>query len=179
VWREQIMSDEFRVTLLATGGTIEKSYDAHSGALTLGLPVIESLIAALDLPDVVVDVQRLMAKDSLDMDAADRARIVDAAKTALAIDEAHAVIITHGTDTLAETAAALVAALDAPAVPVVLTGAMRPYRVANSDAAQNVAQALMAARLLAPGVHAVMHARVVAGDRVIKDYERLTIASVR
>lgn len=169
----------FRVTLLAAGGTIEKCYDARSGQLTLGLPVIESLIAALELSDIVVDVQRLMAKDSLDMDTADRARIVAATTAILAGAKADALLITHGTDTLAETAAALVAALDAPAVPVVLTGAMRPYRVAHSDAAQNVAQALMAARLLAPGVYAVMHGRVVPGDRVIKDYDRLTIASAR
>lgn len=166
----------FRVTLLATGGTIEKCYDARSGQLVLGLPVIESLIAALELPDIEVNVQRLMAKDSLDMGAADRAAIVDAASRILVGGGAHALLITHGTDTLAETAAALVDALAAPAVPVVLTGAMRPYRVADSDAAQNVAQALMAARLLAPGVYAVMHGRVVVGDRVVKDYDRLTIA---
>lgn len=166
----------FRVTLLATGGTIEKTYDAHSGQLTLAVPVIESLLAALDLPDIDVRVERLMAKDSLDMTDADRAQIVDATAAALAVGETDAVLITHGTDTLADTAAALVAGLDALAVPVVLTGAMRPYRVADSDAAQNVAQALMAARLLAPGVYAVMHGRAVRGDRVVKDYARLTLA---
>jgi L-asparaginase len=165
----------FRVTLLATGGTIEKTYDPHSGQLTLAVPVLETLLDTLDMPDVVVRVERVMAKDSLDMTEADRSAIVQAAGVALAAGETDAVLITHGTDTLADTAAALVAALEAPAVPVVLTGAMRPYRVAASDAGQNVAQALMAARLLPAGVYAVLHGRVVAGDQIVKDYERLTI----
>ena len=169
----------FRVTLLATGGTIEKTYDAHSGQLTLAVPVIQSLIDALDMPDVVVRVERIMAKDSLDMTDADRDEIVDATTAVLAAGNTDAVLITHGTDTLADTAVALTTALPSPDVPVILTGAMRPYRVADSDAAQNVAQALMAARLLEPGVHAVLHGRAVPGDRVAKDYERLTIAPQR
>ena len=169
----------FRVTLLATGGTIEKTYDAHSGQLTLAVPVIQSLIDALDMPDVVVRVERIMAKDSLDMTDADRDEIVEATRAVLAAGDVDAVLLTHGTDPLADTAAALAGALDRPAAPVVLTGAMRPYRVADSDAAQNVAQALMAARLLPPGVYAALHTRVVAGDRVTKDYERLTIAPAR
>ena len=165
----------FNVVLLATGGTIEKTYDARSGQLSLDQPVIESLLERLDMPDVSVVVERLMAKDSLDMTDADRQAIVTAVTAISERNTVDALVITHGTDTLAETAAALHAALATPTLPVVLTGAMRPYRVADSDGAQNVAQALMAARLLAPGVHAVMHSRVIAGERVVKDYERLTL----
>lgn len=164
----------FHVRVLATGGTLEKSYDPARGELTLDVPVVDQLLAALDQPDVVVDVDPLMRVDSLDMGEAERARIVDAVRDHLAAAP-DAIVITHGTDTLGETAAALHAAFVEPACPVVLTGAMRPYRVADSDALQNVAQALMAARLLAPGVYAVFHSRVIPGDRVVKDYRQLTL----
>ncbi|MBS64362.1 asparaginase domain-containing protein [Salinisphaera sp.] len=166
----------FRVTVLATGGTLEKSYDARSGQLSLAAPVIDGLLEQLDMPDVAVRVERLMAKDSLDMTDADRQAIVAEVQRILDEETVDAVLVTHGTDTLADTAMALHAAL-APAAPVVLTGAMRPYRVAASDGLQNVAQALMAARLLAPGVYAVMHGRAIAADRVCKDYERLTLTT--
>lgn len=168
-----------RIALLATGGTLEKRYDPHAGTLALGAPVIEELLATLVQPDVVVDVERLMAVDSLDLDAAGRDAIVAAVARCIATGGCDAVIVTHGTDTLAETAAALVAALDTPAVPVVLTGAMVPWACADSDAAQNLAQALMAARLLDPGVHAVCHTRVVPGERVVKDHARLTLVDGR
>ncbi|KEZ77141.1 asparaginase domain-containing protein [Salinisphaera hydrothermalis] len=165
----------FRIMLLATGGTIEKSYDASAGALTLDVPVIDTLLATLDQPDVQVDVRRVMSIDSLDMGEAERAEVVTAARAALAASDVDAVVITHGTDTLAQTAQALATALDTPRLPIVLTGAMRPYRVADSDAAQNVAQALMAARLLTPGVYAAFHGRVIPAGRIVKDYERLTL----
>ena len=140
-------------------------------------PVIEGLLESLDMPDVSVRIERLMAKDSLDITDADRQAIVYAAQAVLEQGRVDALIITHGTDTLAETAVALHVALGSPPVPVVITGAMRPYRVAASDAAQNVAQALMAARLLVPGVHAVMHGRAIPAERVVKDYERLTLTA--
>ncbi|WP_440851470.1 asparaginase domain-containing protein [Salinisphaera sp. SWV1] len=165
----------FRIVLLATGGTIEKSYDATAGALTLDRPVIETLLAHLDQPDVRIEVRRVMSIDSLAMGEAERAEVVAAARDCLAADDADAIVITHGTDTLARTAEALAEALDGPGCPIVLTGAMRPYRVADSDAAQNVAQAVMAARLVVPGVYAAFHGRVIPAGRIVKDYERLTL----
>jgi L-asparaginase len=174
---ESVDRSPFNLVLLATGGTIEKSYDPHSGQLSLAVPVIEGLLESLDMPDVSVRIERLMAKDSLDITDADRQAIVYAAQAVLEQGRVDALVITHGTDTLAETAVALHVALGSPGVPVVITGAMRPYRVAASDAAQNIAQALMAARLLAPGVHAVMHGRAIDAERVVKDYERLTLTA--
>lgn len=165
----------FRIALLATGGTIEKSYDAAAGALTLDTPVIETLLAGLDQPDVQIEVRRLMSIDSLEMGEAERAEVVAAAGDCLASDDVDAIVITHGTDTLARTAEALAEALTSPDRPVLLTGAMRPYRVADSDAAQNVAQAVMAARLVAPGVYAAFHGRVIPAGRIVKDYNRLTL----
>lgn len=169
----------FRIRLLATGGTIEKSYDAAAGHLTLGRPVLEALLARLEHPGIEIELSRLMAVDSLDMTAAQRAEIVAAVSSVLTAESADAVVITHGTDTLARTAAAVAAQAPAPSRPVLLTGAMRPYRVADSDALQNVAQALMAARLLAPGVYAVFHGRVIPAGAIVKDYDRLTLVDSR
>lgn len=167
-------SSPFRLALLATGGTLEKNYDASSGELTLDQPVIAELLAGLDQPDIEISLVRLMAIDSLDMTEDERAKIVAAARHCLAQDQPDAIVITHGTDTLAQTAQALAAGLDGLDRPVVLTGAMRPFRVAGSDAAQNVAQAIMAARLLSPGVYVVFHGRALPANNIVKDYHSLT-----
>ncbi|WP_158583413.1 asparaginase domain-containing protein [Salinisphaera sp. Q1T1-3] len=169
----------FRLTLLATGGTIEKTYDAHAGALTLDVPVIEDLLDTLWHPDIAIQVSRVMACDSLDMDDDDRRQILEAAREIIDADAADAVIVTHGTDTLPDTARVLARGLSPHRVPVVLTGAMRPYRVAESDARQNVAQAIMAARIAAPGVYGVCHGRMIAAEHIAKDAARLTFVDTR
>lgn len=162
----------FRITLIATGGTLEKSYDADTGQLSLSRPVIPELLARLKHPDVQVRLIRLMARDSLDMTDADRQRILDTVMRHA--PEADAILVTHGTDSLHATGNLLAEHRPAPPVPVVLTGAMVPYLHDGSDALQNVAQALLACRLLAPGVHLVFHGQVIPGDRIRKDYQRST-----
>ncbi len=166
----------FRITLIATGGTLEKSYDADIGQLTLSRPVIHELLARLKHPDVEVRIIRLMACDSLDMTDAGRRRILDAVQRHA--PEADAIIVTHGTDSLHATGTLLAGQRSLPPVPVVLTGAMVPYLHEGSDALQNVAQALLACRLLTPGVHLVFHGQVIPADRIEKDYERPTFARV-
>ena len=163
-----------RLCLLATGGTIEKTYDAHEGRLVLGEPIIETLVAALCHPDITIDIERLMAVDSLDMQADERAAVTRRVRELDASGAYDGILITHGTDTLATTARAIATDLPRPGRPIILTGAMRPYRVADSDAAQNLAQAIMAAGLAAPGVYGVLHGRIIEASRLQKDYERLT-----
>lgn len=165
----------FRIQLLATGGTLAKRYDAASGELVVDNDVVEALVSSLRLPDVDIRIRRVMALDSLDMTEADRAVIVDAVRTQT--DDADAVVITHGTDTLSATAAQLIANLPRLRVPVVLTGAMVPYCCEQSDALQNVAQAVMGCRLLAPGVHVVFHGRALAGARALKDHDAGTFVA--
>ena len=97
----------FRLCLLATGGTIEKTYDAHEGRLVLGQPVIEALVAGLTHPDIAIDIQRLMAVDSLDMQADERAAVVARIQAIEQAGTADAIVVTHGTDTLATTARAI------------------------------------------------------------------------
>jgi L-asparaginase len=83
-------------------------------------------------------------------------------------------MIIHGTDTLSATGAALLAAMPAPTVPMILTGAMIPFVVEGSDGLQNVTEALFACRLLVPGIHAVFHGRALSFPGVIKDRDALT-----
>ena len=161
-----------KVAIVTTGGTIAKTYDESDGSLKNRRPVIETLVQALRLPDLDIDTHDLMQKDSLELIDADRKRILAAVRE-LAMQR-DAILVIHGTDTLELTGELLCEARPEPAVPILLTGAMRPYEFRDSDAQQNVTEALLAARLVPPGVYAVMHGRVLRFPGVTKDREALT-----
>jgi L-asparaginase len=148
-----------KLTILTTGGTIDKTYDERAGHLENVRSVLDELLDALRLPDLFIRHIAVMSKDSLDMDDEDRRTIVEA--IAKAQPSSDAIIVLHGTDTLSRTGELLFASLENLEVPVVMTGAMRPYEFRDSDALQNVTEALLAARLLDPGVYLVMHNRVL------------------
>jgi L-asparaginase len=80
-------------------------------------------------------------------------------------------VITHGTDTMAETGVYIQRAFPGLAVPIVLTGAMRPLGFEGSDGLQNLTESLLAARLLAPGVYIAIHGQVFPADQAVKDRE--------
>lgn len=161
-----------RILVLATGGTIEKAYDAEAGGLSLVHPNLETTLDTLYQPLTEVVTERLMAIDSLDMTTDDQARIAETLATHAASGHYQAVIVTHGTDRLVSTAERV--AQEHPGLPVLFTGAMVPAACAHSDAHANLAQALLASRLLAAGVHVVMHGRAIPIERAAKDYERQT-----
>src|ERR1035441_8269355 len=81
------------------------------------------------------------------------------------------IVITHGTDTMAETGIYIQQAFPGLDVPVILTGAMRPLGFEHSDGLQNLTESLLAARLLAPGVYIAIHGQVFAADKAVKDRE--------
>src|SRR5690606_10860699 len=117
-----------RITILTTGGTIEKTYDEFTGELANQRSLVRRMLRRLRLDDTEIEVVELMSKDSLDLTDADRAEIVRAVKSGLAKDPApDAVLILHGTDTLAATGELLLREIPAPPVPIILTGAMRPF----------------------------------------------------
>jgi L-asparaginase len=165
-----------RITLITTGGTIEKTYDELSGELANRRSIVRRMLAELRLEETEVNVVELMSKDSLEMTDADRRRIVDAVRAAGACGAGAAagIVVLHGTDTLPNSGEALHAQLGGPAVPIVLTGAMRPFEMKQSDALQNLTEAIFAAGMLAPGVYCVAHGRVLAFPGVRKDLERGT-----
>ena len=156
-----------KIALISTGGTIEKTYDQYSQVLENDISILDVLLASLELRGIELTRVALMNKDSREMTSDDHAFIADSAG-ALAKDH-DGVVIVHGTDRLATTGECMIERIGTPANAVVLTGAMRPYAMKNTDATQNVTEALLAAQILAPGVYVTMHNRVLQFPGVIKD----------
>jgi len=166
------------VTLITTGGTIEKTYDEGSGALENRHSIVHKMLRRLRLTDTHINVIELMHKDSLTLDDEDRRRI---AVTVHAVGgtedlatETAGVVVLHGTDTLDRTGRWLHKAIWRPRVPIILTGAMRPYEMSRSDALQNLTEAIFAAGVLVPGVYCVAHGQVLTFPNVRKDRARST-----
>ncbi len=153
--------------LLACGGTFDKRYEPLGGDLGFGDSQLPAIVARarLTLPTVVETVMQI---DSLDMTDAHRQQVLAACRAA---PEA-ALVVTHGTDTMPETAAVLGPHFDAAAgKTVVLTGAMVPYTVSQSDALFNLGFACACAQTLAPGVWIAMNGRIHPWHSVRKNRE--------
>lgn len=148
--------------IIATGGTFDKHYHPLDGTLGFGESVLPEALARARLTEAF-EFQPLMAIDSLDMQDPHREQILSACKSA----PESKIVIVHGTDTMVETATVLAKA-QLPKT-IVLTGAMIPYDIAGSDAMFNLGSAITAARLSAPGVWIVMHARVFPWNEVRKN----------
>jgi len=165
----EIIQDRDALAILTTGGTIEKSYDEQAGVLANRESLLERMLARLRLPGLAVRHRSLTAKDSLDLTEEERRGIVAAIREEAA---AVAVVVLHGTDTLAQTGRMLHGQGSLPAHPVILTGAMRPFGYENSDALQNLTEAIGAARRLRQGLFVAFHGRLLALPHVTKDRER-------
>jgi len=148
--------------LIATGGTFDKHYNELNGVLGFAESHMPEVIkrARLTIP---VELQVLPLLDSLDMQDPDRQRVLDACQAS----SEKAIVIVHGTDTMPQTAAVLGAAKLGKTV--VLTGAMIPYEIANSDALFNLGFACGVAQTLAPGVYVAMNGQVFAWNNVTKN----------
>lgn len=172
------------LTIFTTGGTIEKTYNEASGELENSRSVVERMLARLRLEDARVRVVSLLSKDSLHITEPERAMIVErVAQEAAALPpfvpgQRSGIVVLHGTDTLSLTGEAILARLSAgggrPRVPIVLTGAMRPFEMRRSDSLQNLTESILATALMPPGVYACAHGRVLAFPGVVKDRARGT-----
>ncbi len=159
------MSDR-RIALISTGGTIEKTYDPYEGIMDNSVSVLDVMLAQLVLRGVTLVRVPLMNKDSLEMSADDHELI---ASTASSFAQNHdGVLIAHGTDRLHVTGERIHEMFE-PRVPIVLTGAMKPWELRTTDAMQNLTEALTAVQLVEPGVYVAMHNRVLRFPGVIKD----------
>jgi L-asparaginase len=150
------------IRLFVTGGTFDKEYDEIHGALEFRdthLP--EMLIMGRSRLDVRV--RTLMMVDSIDMTDADRDLIVSNCRDAPEPN----IVITHGTDTMVDTARVLAAEVSGKTI--VLTGAMIPIAFGSSDGLFNLGGALAVVQVLAPGVYVTMNGRVFAWDHVVKN----------
>jgi L-asparaginase len=166
-----------RIALVSTGGTIEKTYDELSGALANRVSVLDVMLASLQLNGVEIERIALMNKDSLEMSEADHNMI--AARVGELCRNHDGVVIVHGTDRLARTGHRIVENVKQLAVPIVLTGAMRPYVMRTTDALQNLTEALLAVQVMPPGVYVAMHNQVLQFPGFDKDPERGTFVKRR
>jgi len=153
--------------LITTGGTIDKVYLERTGSVANLDTKIDRYLCKLRLPGLAIKTAHIMNKDSLEMTAADRERVLRMVERK--IQRPAPVVITHGTDTLVETGLLLKRRLHGLKFPVVLTGAMTPLGFEKSDGLQNLTESLLAARLLPPGVYLVIHSQVFPIDHVRKD----------
>lgn len=151
------------IRILTTGGTIDKVYFDAASAFEIGEPQVAAVLRDANIT-VPVKVTSLLRKDSLDMTAQDRLVI---RKNAADFPE-RMVVITHGTDTMVETARFLEGL---PGKVIVLTGAMQPALFRGTDAIFNIGAALTAVQILPLGVHIAMNGRVFHPDGVRKNRE--------
>ena len=152
------------ILVLTTGGTIDKCYFDSLSAYQIGESQVGRLLEAARVTHPV-EVRELLRKDSLELDDADRALIADAVRSA----PQRRIVITHGTDTMTATAAALG---DSAGKTVVLVGALAPARFAESDAPFNLGMAFAAAQVAPTGVWITMNGTVFPAASVLKDRER-------
>ena len=162
------------IGVVMTGGTIAKSYYAAEAKLANFEPRVKDIIAGLRTDDLNFTYYDLMHRDSLDIGREERRHIVEAV---MDMSRNHdGVLVTHGTDGMADTGGAIVDAIAHPRVPVILTGAMVPYTVRGSDAVQNVTESLLALRMLPPGAYIVFHNRILPLPGARKDHKSLTFS---
>jgi len=148
------------ITFIQTGGTIDKDYpkSTKGWAFEIADAAVLRLLEKLK-PSFTYEVLPLLKKDSLEITTEDRQLLYDTIKNL----KSNKVIITHGTDTMRETANFLHSITDKI---IVITGAMRPERFSNSDAAMNVGVAIGAVNVLTQGVYIAMHGQVLPYHKV-------------
>jgi len=150
------------IKLLITGGTIDKAYNMHNGELHfVDTHIPEMLGEGRCRADIAIET--LMLKDSLEMTDDDRERIAAACREATQ----RQIVITHGTDTMTETAEYLQQRIDGKVI--VLLGAMVPWVFRHSDAAFNLGAAVSAVQCLPEGVYLAMNGRIFAAGAVRKN----------
>jgi L-asparaginase len=153
-----------KIKLIITGGTIDKSYNMHTGELHFVDSHIPSMLAE-GRCRANFELEKLMLKDSRDMNDADRIDIIRVCREA----EQDRIIISHGTDTMVETARLLADSVEDKTI--VLTGAMVPYVFDKTDSLFNLGSAFSAVQCLPTGVYIAMNGRVFFADNVVKNLE--------
>lgn len=155
-----------KIVFIQTGGTIDKDYPRSSGgwAFEFGAPATQRLLEKLN-PSFDYEVLTAFQKDSLEVNAKDRKDLAQLINQ----NASDQFIITHGTDTLLETAAFL--AQNCPEKSIVVTGAMRPERFSNSDAPINWGMAIAAVQLINSGCYVCMHGVVKPYDVINRNKE--------
>lgn len=165
------------ILIITTGGTIEKTYDEFDGSLeNRGTSIKNRILSKLRLPYTNIIVHPVLSKDSLYMDDADRKLISETIESDLKLNAP--IVILHGTDTMALTANYCFEHIKNITVPVVFTGAMVPMGFDDTDATQNVTEALLSAKLLPPGIYISFHNQIFKVPHVQKNKEKRTFEEI-
>jgi L-asparaginase len=157
------------IVVITTGGTIDKAYFDALSTYQIGEPAVKRVLEVARVT-AAFRIVELLRKDSLDLTDQDRKALYE---TIVSLD-ATRIVITHGTDTMTDTARVLAAI---PGKTVVLTGALSPARFAESDATFNLGMAFAAVQTLPEGVYIAMSGQVFRGDEVRKDRQHARFVS--
>lgn len=160
-----------KIKIFTVGGTIDKIYFDAKSAYEVGLPNISIVLQSLPL-GIEYSITSLMRKDSLEMDQKDRELIFENVKNT----EEDRVIITHGTDTMVETATFLSGIKNKT---IILTGALEPAMFKTSDAMFNIGCAVAAVQVLPPSVYIAMNGQIFTYDNVVKDVANSRFVKLR
>ncbi len=152
-----------QLCIVTTGGTIDKIYFDDKSDFQVGEPQIGRILDELGVA-FRYSVIPILRKDSLHLDDADRELL----RATIAAQSARHVLVTHGTDSMVETAKVLAAI---PGKTIVLTGALNPARFRGSDAEFNIGTAVGAVQSLPPGVYIAMNGRIWDPARVRKNVD--------
>ena len=150
--------------IFTTGGTIDKVYFDAKSTFQVGEPQIAEILRQVNV-GLQFEAETLLRKDSLELTDADRILIAERVAGA----PCPRILITHGTDTMVETAQVLKATPGVAGKTVVLVGSLTPARFKRSDAEFNIGYALGALMALAPGVYVTMSGRIFDPDHVRKN----------
>jgi L-asparaginase len=150
-----------KLLIITTGGTIDKIYFDDKSDYQVGEPQISQILHAMHVA-FDFEVTALMRKDSLHLTDADRQLI----RATIAASSCSHVLITHGTDSMVETAAEL---KGLESKTIVLTGSLNPARFRDSDAIFNIGCAVGATQALQPGVYIAMNGKVWDPEHVRKN----------
>ena len=149
--------------IFTVGGTIDKVYFDKKSKYEVGEPLIGEILEEANVT-FEYELESILKKDSLDLTDKDRQLIYDRIET----DESKYILVTHGTDTMIQTAKKLQTISDKV---IVLTGAIEPARSKTSDAPFNIGSAIAALQLLPPGVYLAINGRIFYPDKVRKNIE--------
>lgn len=151
------------ITIFTTGGTIDKVYFDDKSQFEIGTTQVGEILREAQVR-ANYDIVSLMQKDSLELDDDDRLHI----RSAVADCASSKILITHGTDTMTDTAAQL---NGIEGKTIVLTGALSPARFRLTDASFNVGMAIATLQTLPPGVYIVINGEIYPAGTVIKNRE--------
>lgn len=165
------MGSGLSIKFVTTGGTIDKLYFDAKDEYEVGPPQVAEILRNAGA-NFSYEILSILRKDSLDLTDSDRAMI----RERVAAETAEHIIITHGTDTMVQTALAL---REIPGKTIVLTGSMQPARFRVTDAEFNLGAAVAAVQILPHGVYIVMQGRVFDPGKTRKNVAEMRFEDIR